>query len=125
MRHAVNLVTAYRINAVGRCTYATTARAGRTLKKRDICIVCWDSVGSGDQCTLASSPGHSQFLMLHAGNGRAWDAKSRAPRLGGRVIIVRGPETSGSAPLELGQDQVLPPIATDHSRTGLAIAAQQ
>ena len=28
--------------------------------------------------SIASSPGHSQFLMLHARNGRAWDEKSRA-----------------------------------------------
>ena len=46
---------------------------------------------------LASSPGHSQFLMIHAKNEKAWFAKSRAPHLGGRVveglIIVRGPVT--------------------------------
>ena len=40
---------------------------------------------------LASSPGHSQFLMIHAKNEKVWFAKSRAPHLGGRVIIVRGP----------------------------------
>ena len=48
---------------------------------------------------VASSPGHSQFLMIHAKNEKAWFVKSRAPHLGGRVvhggrvIIVRGPVT--------------------------------
>ena len=31
--------------------------------------------------------------MIHAKNEKAWFAKSRAPHLGGRVIIVRGPVT--------------------------------
>ena len=43
--------------------------------------------------TVASSPGHSQFLMIHAKNEMAWFAKSRAPHLGGRVVIVRGTVT--------------------------------
>ena len=38
---------------------------------------------------LASSPGHSQFLMIHAKNEKAWFAKSRAPHLGGRVVEGR------------------------------------
>ena len=36
--------------------------------------------------SVASSPGHSQFLMIHAKNEKAWFAKSRAPHLGGRVV---------------------------------------
>ena len=39
---------------------------------------------------LASSPGHSQFLMIHAKNEKAWLAKSHAPHLGGRGRVVEG-----------------------------------
>ena len=31
--------------------------------------------------------------MIHAENEKAWFTKSRAPHLGGRVIIVHGPVT--------------------------------
>ena len=48
---------------------------------------------------VASSPGHSQFLMIHAKNGKAWPVREvtctsfRWKGGGSRVIIVRGPVT--------------------------------
>ena len=63
--------------------------------------------------------------MIHAKNEKAWFAKSRAPHLGGRVSIVRGPVTCLRVVLAVPIGHSAVPgtgIATDRQ---VAIAALQ
>ena len=64
-------------------TYVRTYVRTRTLARTYVRTYVHVRVHEYNTWTIASSPGHSQFLMIHAKNEKAWFAKSRAPHLGG------------------------------------------
>ena len=74
---------------------------------------------------VASSPGHSQFLMIHAKNEKAWFAKSRAPHLGGRVW--KGDYRAWAGDLFAGRSSACSAHSAGHqySHRRVAIAALQ